>query len=39
MHLINLIENYLYRNFGVPLHFFFGNWTRGISYLNITLLC
>ena len=29
MHLINLIVNYLYRKYGVPLHNFFENWTRG----------
>ena len=32
MHLINLIVNYLYRNYGVPLHNFFENWTRGTSH-------
>ena len=34
MHLINLIVNYLYRKYGVPLHNFFENWTRGTSHLN-----
>ena len=35
MLLIYLIVNYLYRKYGVPLHNFFENWTRGISHLNI----
>ena len=34
MHLINLIVKYLYRKYGVPLHNFFENWTRGTSHLN-----
>ena len=36
MHLINLIVNYLYRKYRVPLYifFFFENWTRGTSYLK-----
>ena len=35
MYLINLIENYLYRKYTVPLHnFFFENWSRGTSRLN-----
>ena len=34
MHLINLIINSLYRKYGVPLHNFFENWTRGTSQLN-----
>ena len=34
MILIYLIVNYLYRKYGVPLHIFFENWTRGISHLN-----
>ena len=34
MLLINLMVNLLYRKYGVPLHNFFENWTRGISYLN-----
>ena len=29
-----LIVNYLYRKYGIPLHIFFENWTRGISHLN-----
>ena len=37
MHLINLIVNYLHRKYGVPLHNFFENWTRGISHLNRSL--
>ena len=35
MLLINLMVNLLYRKYGVPLHNFFENWTRGISYLKI----
>ena len=35
MILIYLIVNYLYRKYGVPLHNFFENWTRGISHLNV----
>ena len=38
MHLINLIVIYLYKKYGVPLHNFFENWTRGISHLNIKTL-
>ena len=34
MHSINLIVNYLYRKYGVPLHNFFENLTRGTSHLN-----
>ena len=34
MLLIYLIVNYLYRKYGVPLHNFFENWTRGISHLK-----
>ena len=34
MLLVNLMVNLLYRKYGVPLHNFFENWTRGISYLN-----
>ena len=35
MHLINLIVNYLYRKYGVPLHIFFSrNLIRGTSHLN-----
>ena len=34
MFLINLMVNLLYRKYGVPLHNFFENWTRGISYLK-----
>ena len=34
MLLIYLIVNYFYRKYGVPLHNFFENWTRGISHLN-----
>ena len=36
MLLINLMVNLLYRKYGVPLHNFFENWTRGISYLKTT---
>ena len=32
---INLIVNYLYRKYGVPLHNVFEKWTRGISNLKI----
>ena len=35
MLLIYLIVNYLHRKYGVPLHNFVENWTRGISHLNI----
>ena len=35
MLLIYLIVNYLYRKYGVPLHNFFENWTRGISHLKV----
>ena len=38
MHLINLIVNYLYRKYGVPLHIFFENWSRGTSYLKFILI-
>ena len=38
MLLIYLIVNYLYRKYGVPLHIFFENWTRGISHLKLSLL-
>ena len=31
---IYLMVNYLYRKYGVPLHNFFENWTRGISHLK-----
>ena len=34
MLLIYLIVNYLYRKYGVTLHIFFENWTRGISHLK-----
>ena len=34
MLLINLKVHYLYRKYGVPLHIFFENWTRGISHLK-----
>ena len=34
MLLINLIVNYLYRKYGVSLHNFSENWTRGKSHLN-----
>ena len=34
MFLIYLIVNYLYRKYGVPLHKFFENLTRGISHLK-----
>ena len=34
MLLIYLIVNYLCRKYGVPLHNFFENLTRGISHLN-----
>ena len=34
MLLIYLIVNYSYREYGVPLHIFFENLTRGISHLN-----
>ena len=37
MLLIHLIVNYLYRKYGVPLHNFFENWTRGISHLKIRI--
>ena len=37
MLLIYLIVNYLYRKYGVPLHNFFKNWTRGISHLKATV--
>ena len=36
MPLINLIVIYLKRKYGVPLHNFFENWTRGTSYLNVS---
>ena len=32
---IYLIVTYLYRKYGVPLHNFFENWTRGISHLKL----
>ena len=35
MLLINLIVNYLYRKYGVPLHNFFENWSRGTSHLRV----
>ena len=34
MHLINVIVNYLYRKYGVPLNNFFENWTIGTSHLK-----
>ena len=34
MLLIYLMVNYLYRKYGIPLHNFFENWTRGISHLK-----
>ena len=34
MHLINLILNYLYRKYGLPLHNIFENETKGTSHLN-----
>ena len=37
MLLIYLIVNYLYRKYGVPLHNFFENLTRGISHLKLHL--
>ena len=39
MHLINLIVNYLYRKYGVLLHNFFENWTKGTSHLNKLVFC
>ena len=38
MLLIYPIVNYLYRKYGVPLHNFFENWTRGISHLKVSLI-
>ena len=35
MLLIYLIVNYLYRKYGVTLHNFFENRTRGISHLKV----
>ena len=37
MHKTNLIVNYLKRKYGVPLHNFFKNWTRGTSHLKVAL--
>ena len=34
MYLINLIVINLYRKYGVPLHIFLRNWTRGTSHLK-----
>ena len=38
MPLLNLIVNYLCRKYGVPLHNFFENWTRGTSHLKLHLI-
>ena len=37
-HLIYLMVNYLKRKYGVSLHNFFENWTRGISHLKWTCM-
>ena len=37
MHLSNLIVNYLYRKYGIALHYFFENWTRGTSHLKVEI--
>ena len=33
MYLINLMAKYLYRKYGLPIHKFFENLTRGISHV------
>ena len=37
MHLTNLMVNYLYRKYGVPIHNFTRKWSRGTSYLKMFL--
>ena len=34
MHLINLMVNYLYRKYGVPIYDFTREWTRVTRYLK-----